>query len=149
MEYKYDKIRYLELLEQEKSLNKNGLSLYTEDRDKYLELLNYQVQLADNRSWKNRKKYFSVMNNFVNGKITAEDFNDDFLYLWRKDRDTLDNDYEPNIRSKGFGKFINKVFFLREDFEPEADENEEYNEKWLKDSVSNVLIQIQKEYNSN
>ena len=34
-------------------------------------------------------------------------------------------------------------------FEPEAQKNEQYGEKWLKDSVSNVLIQIQKEYNYN
>lgn len=39
--------------------------------------------------------------------------------------------------------------FVCEDFEPEAQKNEQYAEKWLKDSVSNVLIQIQKEYNSN
>lgn len=154
MEYEYDKMRYLELLEQDeslkkKSLKKKGMSLDREDRDRYLELLKYQVQLSDQKYWKNKKKYFSVMNNLINGKLTAEDFIDKFLCLWKKDRDTFDIDCDPNITSKGFAKWMDKVFSRCEVFEPSAQKNEQYGEKWLKDSVSNILIQIQKEYNSN
>ena len=148
----YDKIRYLELFQQDESLKKKGMSLYEEDRDKYLELLKYQVRLCDQKSWENRKNYFSVMNNLINEKLTAEDFIDEFLGLWEEDRnwkENLDVNCEPNIASKGFSKWINKLFFCCEDFEPEAQKNEQYGEKWLKDSVSNVLIQMQKEYNSN
>lgn len=52
-------------------------------------------------------------------------------------------------RIKGFSKWMDKIFIRCEVFEPEAQKDEEYNEKWLKDSVRNVLIQIQNEYNSN
>ena len=45
----YDKIRYLELLKQAKSLEKKGMSLYKEDRDRYLELLKYKVRLSDQK----------------------------------------------------------------------------------------------------
>ena len=89
----YDKIRYLELLQQAESLEKKGMSLYREDRDRFA----------------------------VN--------------------------CEPNIESKGFAKWMDKIFSRCEVFEPEAQKNEQYGKKWLKDSVSNVLIQIQKEYN--
>ena len=44
---------------------------------------------------------------------------------------------------------MDKIFSRCEVFEPEAQKNEQYDEKWLKDSMSNILIQIQKEYNSN
>jgi len=50
------------------------MSLYRKDRDRYLELLKYQVQLSDQRYWENRKNYFSVMNNLITEKLTAEDF---------------------------------------------------------------------------
>ena len=40
---------------------------------------------------------------------------------------------------------MDKIFSDCEVFAPEAQKNEQYGEKWLKDSVSNVLIQIQKE----
>lgn len=144
-----DKIRYLELVKQASSLEKKGMSLYREDRDRYLELLKYEVRLSDQKCWENRKNYFSVMNNLINEKLTAEDFVDEFLCLWEKDRDRCAVNYEPNIDSKGFAKWIDKIFFRCEDFEPEAQKNEQYGEKWLKDSISNVLIQIQKEYDSN
>ena len=60
----YNKIRYLELLKQAESLEKKGMWLYEEDKDKYLELLDYQVRLSDQQYWENRNNYFSVMNNF-------------------------------------------------------------------------------------
>jgi hypothetical protein len=143
----YDKNRYLELLKQSESLKEKGIRLYEEDREAYLELLKYQVRLSDQKFWENRQNYFSVMTNLINGKLTAEDFSDEFLCLWENDRDRFAVNCEPNIASKGFGKWINKIFFRCEDFEPEAEKDEEYGEKWLKDSVSNLLIQIQKEYN--
>ena len=66
---------------QAESLKKKGMSLYRKDRDRCLELLKYQVQLSDQKYWENRKKYFFVMNNLINGKLTAEDFIDEFLRL--------------------------------------------------------------------
>jgi hypothetical protein len=148
----YDKARYLELLKQDESLKKKGIWLYEEDREAYLELLKYQVRLSDQKYWENRQNYFSVMTNFINGNLTAEDFTDEFLCLWENDRDRFDKfdvNCELNIASKGFAGWMNKIFSRCEVFEPEAEKDEEYNEKWLKDSISNVLIQIQKEYNSN
>lgn len=89
------------------------------------------------------------MNGLINGKLTAEDFSDQFLCLWEKDGNTFELDCEPNISSKGFGKWIDKVFSDCEMFDQTAQKNEQYGEKWLKDSISSILIQIQKEYNSN
>lgn len=77
----YDKIRYLDLLKQAERLEKKGMSLYREDRDRYLELLKYKVRLSDQKYGENRKNYFSVMNNLINEKLTAEDFIDEFLCL--------------------------------------------------------------------
>lgn len=94
----YDKIRYLELLKQAKSLEKKGMWLYTEDRDRYLELSKYKVRLADQKCWENRKDYFSVMNNLINEELTVEDFIDEFLCLWEKDRDRFAVNCEPNKR---------------------------------------------------
>ena len=62
------------MLKQAKSLDKEWMSLYRKDRDRYLELLKYQVQLSDQRYWENRKNYFFVMNNLITEKLTAEDF---------------------------------------------------------------------------
>lgn len=145
----YDKTRYFKLLKEAESLKKKGMSLYDEDREKYMELLEYEVRLEDQIYWENREKYFSVMNNLLNEQLPAEDFIAEFLCLWENDRDRSTVNCDPNIGSKDFGKWINKIFFYCEDFEPEAQKKKKYGEKWLKDGVSNLLIKIQKEYNSN
>jgi hypothetical protein len=44
---KYDKNKYVYLLEQEEILRNQGGSLYKANQEDYLELLNYQVQLED------------------------------------------------------------------------------------------------------
>jgi hypothetical protein len=144
----YNKKKYIELLKQAESLEKKGLSLYKVDRDRYLELLKYKVQFSDQKYWENRKNYFSLIHNLLNKKLTAEDFIDEFMCLWEKDRDRVDVNCEPNIESKGFARWMDKIFSRCEVFKPEAQNNEQYGEKWLKDSVNNILIQIQKEYNS-
>ena len=100
----YDKMKYFELLKKSENLEKKGTSLYEEDRDRYLELLKYEAMLEEQKYWENRKKYFYVMNNLINEKFTIEDFVDEFLYLWKKDRDRFVVNYEPNTKSKGFGK---------------------------------------------
>jgi len=68
------------------------------------------VRLSDQKCWENRKNYFSVMNNLINEKLTVEDFVDEFLCLWEKDRDRSAVNYEPNIESKGFAKWMDKIF---------------------------------------
>lgn len=142
---KYNKNRYFYLLEQEEFLKKQGRSLYKENREDYLELLNYQVQLEDHKYWENRQKYFSVISAFLNGIITAEDFSDEFLYLWKKDRDRDGTEItETNFEPKGFSRLIGKVFSNCEIFEPESKEDEEYNEKWLKKSIEKVFSEMQK-----
>lgn len=145
----YDKTRYLELLKESQNLEKKGLSLYKEDQDKYMELLGYKVRLEEQKNWESRKKIFSIMNNFINGKLTGEDFDDEFMVLWEEGRDEPFIDYEPDPASKDFSIWVNRIFISCELFEPEAEENEEYNEKWLKGRIIPLFIQMEKEYNSN
>jgi len=66
------------------------------------------------------------------------------LYLWKKDRDRgvteiTETNFEPDPISN-----IGKVFSDCEIFEPESEEDEEYNEKWLKNSIEKVFSEMQK-----
>ena len=142
----YDINRYFYLLEQEKILKKQGGSLYKVNREDYLELLSYKVRLENQKYWENRQKYFSVISDFLNGINTAEDFSDEFFYLWKKDRDRdiTKMDFEPDTTSEGFSSLIGKVFSCCEIFEPESKEEEKYNEKWLKNSIEEIFYEMQK-----
>jgi hypothetical protein len=135
---KYKKIRHLELLKQSQDLKKQGKSLHDENRKDYLELLFYKVLVQDYIYWENRHNYLSVMDNFINGIIDAEDFSDEFFLISNQNQavhEAFETDFEPNPISKGFSSFIGC-----EAFEPEAEEGEEYNEKWLKDSVKDASL---------
>jgi len=54
------------------------------------------------------------MENFINGIIDGEEFSDDFSLLWKKNIDAHNGlkidfeklkDFQPDVRSKGFGSF--------------------------------------------
>jgi len=109
-------------------------------------MLNYKVRLENQKYWENRQKYVSVISEFLNGITTAEDFSDEFLDLWKKDRDRDGSkiNFEPDTISEEFSSLIGKVFSCCEIFEPESKEEDEYDEKWLKNSMKEIFYEMQK-----
>ena len=142
----YDTKRYFYLLEQEEIFKKQGVSFYKVNREDYMELLNYKVRLENQKYWENRQKYVSVISEFLNGITTAEDFSDEFLDLWKTDRDRDGSkvNFEPDTISEEFSSLIGKVFSCCEIFEPESKEEDEYDEKWLKNSMKEIFYEMQK-----
>jgi hypothetical protein len=116
------------------------------NQENYMELLNYRVRLKNQKYWENRQKYVSVISEFLNGITTAEDFIDGFLDLWKKDRDRDGSkiNFEPDTISKEFSSLIGKVFSCCEVFEPESKEEDEYDEKRLKNSIKEIFYKMQK-----
>ena len=146
----YDTKRYFYLLEQEEILKKQGVSFYKVNREHYMELLNYKVRLENQKYWENRQKYVSVISQFLSEINTAADFSDEFLDLWKKDRDrdVSKMNFEPNIISEEFSSLIVKVFSCCEIFEPKSKEEDEYDEKWVKNSIKEIFSEIQKHCDS-
>jgi hypothetical protein len=150
---KYNKLRYFELLKYSQDLANKGKWLYEENREAFFELLNYQILIEDHIFWQKRHQFLSVIKNFINGTLDSEEFSDEFFAIRRQnqavheafkiDFEKLEN-FEPDSRSKGFSSFIGKIFSDCEVFEPNAEEGDNYNKKWLKDSVKDARLQIQK-----
>ena len=65
---------YIELLEYDRSLKKDGSSLRKQDRETYLKLLNYSVRLSDHVHWKQKNDYLNLMKSFVDLKIDGKQF---------------------------------------------------------------------------
>jgi len=87
------------------------------------------------------------MQNFVNGIIDGEEFSEDFSGLSRQLETTCNEfksdleklkDFQPDIRSKGFGSLIS--FFRAEcdNFDEDYENDEVY------DSIKEVYFQLQK-----
>ena len=143
----FDKNKYFELLELEKKFNNQGKSFFEEDYDNYGKLIEYKVNLSTHIYWQNRKKYVSIIKSFINDVISADDFTNEFLVLWRENRDALDTieiNFDPNPKSIGFFDIVDEIFHHCEMFEPESKHNERYSTTWLKIELKKTLFKMQK-----
>ena len=159
----YNKNRYLELLRRSQDLEKKGKSLSSESREDYLELLEYGAAVQDHIFWKDWHRLALLMENFINGMIDGEEFSDNVFGLHRKNINAHDalkvdfeklEDFQPDLRSKGFSRFISFSRSECEDFVTDSTlvelgmvrENYEYTEEQLKNSIQKVLIEMKERY---
>ena len=104
MEIKFDKDKCLKLLKENKSLRKEGKSLWETDKAKDKELTRYLIFLEDQIFWESRKKYCQMLDLFVSKKITLDQFFNQFCGL-----------RGSNLRSARMGekKLEEKVFVAK------------------------------------
>lgn len=80
---------YIELLEYDRALKKDGTSLREQDWDKYSKLLNYSVKLSDHVHWQQKSDYLNIMKNFVDLEINGKQFVSRFNKLHRSNPETI------------------------------------------------------------
>lgn len=144
---KFNKNKYFELLELEKSYKNQGKFFFKEDFDNYRKLIEYKGNLSTHLYWQDRKKYLSIIKSFINNVTSVDNFTNEFLALWRENRDALANieiDFDPNPKSTEFFHIVDEIFHHCEMFEPESNQNEEYNVIWLKNSVKKTFLKMQR-----
>jgi len=143
----YNKIRHLELVKRFLDFEKQGKNLYTENRDQYMELLDYHCMLEDYAFWKKKKQFVLLMDNFIHDSIDMEEFEIAFSQLYRKTGEAHDafkidlkglKNFQLDPRSNGFARFIT---FVYRQFE--VLENEDCTKQEVKDIVRDVLREIQ------
>ena len=93
----------------------------------------------------------SIIKSLINDVISADDFINEFLILWTKNRDALDTieiNFDPNPKLIRFFNIINEIFYYCEMFKLEPKQNEKYNTIWLKNSLEQMLPKIKKYLNT-
>jgi hypothetical protein len=155
----YNSQKYVDLLKYQESLRKQDKFLENEDRSKYLELLNYSVQVTEHFHWSHRTEYLQLMENFVRFKINGKDFYDKFCNMVEeieKECRLLEQDFErletiePNPNSTDFAKWISEIYLCCDEFYPDFDPNNPpsfqfaKSEKDWRDIVTDMIPQIQK-----
>ena len=110
--------RFLELLEEEQEYDKQGKNFWKDNIEKAKELALYSNILESAIFWEHRKSYLEIITNFVDEKITADEFEEQFLALTRrssKEFKIKKNNlrYEENItinpKSKNFINLISRI----------------------------------------
>ena len=150
---------YIELLEYDRSLKKNGTSLREQDREKYLKLLNYSVKLIDHVHWQQKNDYLTLMKSFVDLKIDGKQFVSEFNKLHGSNQEVVKilktdlkqlNTFELNPKSFGFTEWTSEIDLACDEFYPDFDEKDlpdfpfAKNEEDFRNAVADIFPQIQK-----
>lgn len=128
----FNKVRYIELLKKDQSLESKNSSLYKEDGIEYLELLSYGLILYNQIIYNRRHDYISLIEKYVTNEIDSLLLKLQFFQIQREDR-KITKDLENNIerlsnvlidsKSDEFSLLITDIFdaceALKLDSEPE------------------------------
>lgn len=128
----FNKVRYIELLKKDQSLESKNSSLYKEDRVAYFELLSYGVILYNQIIFNRRHDYISLIEKYVTNEIDSFLLRLEFFQIRREDL-KIQKDFEKNFerlsnvlidsKSGEFSRLITDIFdaceALKSDDEPE------------------------------
>jgi hypothetical protein len=149
----YNLNRFFELVEYSDSFKSKNKSIYNEDKIAFWELLKYEIVISNNIFWQKRFEFITEMHDFINGDINGEEFGNQIwatrnytmsiIEEFKKDFEKLKN-LELDPRADEFSNIIENLCSDADIFEPTDDENNPLNEKWLKDSVKDAILKIQR-----
>ena len=157
MEYNFDE--YIRLLDYQQTLNEQNKYLKIEDYMGYLKLLRYSSRLSEYLYWLKKDEYLQLIKDFLDFKINAEKFVDQFSKMVRainEEFELLSKNYkelkniQPNSMSLEFGTWILEIYLSCNEFYPDFREEERSEipiaktEEQLRDTVKNLLPEIQK-----
>ena len=142
----YNKTRYSELVEEQIKAEARGIYWYNdgENREKWMELTNYNIVLSDYLAWVKREKFLVIIEKFLSNTIEFEQFEDEFSKLWVDTRRKVDKCKQhstvikiinPDPRSDSFWSLMTAIY---RGFE--AVEDEESTKEELKIFVKDLLI---------
>lgn len=83
-------IRHLKFFQELEDIkNQDKRKLFYENSTNYFELVDYELGMQEHNFWKNRYKFFLVMDNFIRGLVDGKEFTDKFLELLLKSADSF------------------------------------------------------------
>ena len=125
----------------------------------YLKLLRYSSRLSEYLYWLKKDEYLQLIKDFLDFKINAEKFVDQFSKMVRvidEEFELLSKNYkelkniQPNSMSVEFGTWISEIYLSCNEFYPDFREEERSEipiaktKEQLRDTVKNLLPEIQK-----
>jgi hypothetical protein len=150
--------RCLQLQKELKNFRKYGGTLASWDRNKFSELNKYYIVLHDNIYWQTRFEYNAIIDSFVKGELSSQEFLSKYSFLNRQNRKktnkiekNLNSDIIIDINSKsvGFTKILSSIQFMLDLFDSDLSDLESTTygiseNTFKKDLQYHSLVQLQK-----
>ena len=111
--------------------------------------------LSDFSYWESKKLYTQLMEEFINGIVDGQKFEEKFYQIWRLNRDKeysneeiLKINNEKLIESKGFSTITSNLFTDCDVFQPDPSLRGDFgiSEVELKNCVKRTLLEIKYRY---
>ena len=138
---------------------KQNKYLENEDKLKYMELINYSLQINEHIHWSQKSQYLELIENFLTFKINGKTFESKFstmleaiekrCRLLTKNYEILQN-IKPSSISYDFAKWISDIYLCCDEFDPDFDKKYPpnfpfaKNEEDFRNAVADIFPQIQK-----
>lgn len=151
----FNKVRYIELLKKDQSLESKNSSLYKEDRIEYLELLSYGVILYNQIIYNRRHDYISLIDKYVTNEMNSLLLRFQFFQIQREDK-KITKDLEKNFerlsnvlidsKSDEFSLLIADIFDACEALKSDSDPEEAYGitELQFRAFLEKIFLQMEK-----
>ena len=156
-------IKGQELSDKAKTFIKRQESIIKINDENYDKLVRYRIMLEDYMMWKSRKRYFEIMNRFLNNRIDGNHFCSQIKTLRCQNMDEAEEG-EANLKSKtdfhltsesiDFSDVIESFNSLIDLFDPNLDDSESSNyglsENGLRSAIKEIIIpKFSKYYDTN
>ena len=114
----YNSSQFIDLLTCSGSFQESKQFLKLNDRSKFLQLLDYSVQLSDYIHWQKRNEYLLLIYTLSNSIIDFNEFIVKFIQLWEKNEKIvlslqknpkLLENFDINQKSSGFSALISNL----------------------------------------
>jgi hypothetical protein len=150
----FNKIRYIQLLKQEKDFINEKKYMFDEDRDNYNELSTYKIMIEDTIFYQRREQINWLLQNFVNKKIDYREFTGKLDVVLDETQELIEelkinfekiDNFSYNPLAFGFSQFlISGIVGDCEVFEPFYEGVENLGKGWLENCAKKAIIDIQK-----
>ena len=150
-----NKVRYIELLKKNQSLQNKNTSLYKENRVEYRELISYGGIVYNQIIYNRRHDYISLIEEFVTNEIDSFVLRLQFFQTQREDR-KIKKDLEKNFqqlsnllidsKSSEFSLLIKDIFEACEALKSDSEPEEAYgiNELQFRAFLEKIFLQMEK-----
>lgn len=141
---KYNKKKHFDLLKYSQKLKAEGKHIYDEAEKDFFALRSYSVMLINHLHWENRRHYFELIKDFLNGQINSLPLREKCRVINNAEK-MLTAELillEPNPKCEGFGNLIEDVISVFDEYYAKVGDEDELSDFDVKNIVEEIFKEM-------
>lgn len=141
---KYNKKKHFDLLKYSQKLKAEGKHIYHEAEKDFFTLRSYSVMLINHLHWENRRHYFELIEDFLNGQIKSLPLREKCRVINNAEK-ILTAELillESNPKCEGFGNLIEYVISVFDEYYAKVGDEDELSDFDVKNIVEEIFKEM-------